>query len=111
MLHKTGKEEGDPANYRPIALLNGDHKIITKVLATRLKKKNISPIIHPNQTGFVPGRWSFNNIRLLLNTMYSSYGKEAKIAMLSLDTQKVFDQIEWFYIFETLKRGIFHGLD
>lgn len=43
--------------------------------------------------------------------MYSSYGKEAKIAMLSLDTQKVFDQIEWFYIFETLKQGIFHGLD
>lgn len=66
LLLKKGKEETDPASYRPIALLNYDHKII-KILATRLGT-HIRKIIHPDQTGFIPGRFSFSNVRLLLNT-------------------------------------------
>lgn len=34
LLLKKGKVETDPASYRPIALLNCDQKVITKVLAT-----------------------------------------------------------------------------
>lgn len=61
LLLKKGKEETDPASYRPIALLNYDHKIITKILATRLGT-HIGKIIHPDQTGFIPGRFSFSNV-------------------------------------------------
>lgn len=38
LLLKKGKAETDPASYRPIALLNCDQKMITKVLATKLGK-------------------------------------------------------------------------
>ena len=59
LLLKKGKDSTDPANYRPISLLNFDHKILTKVLATRLNKHIASSIIHPDQAGFIPGRLSF----------------------------------------------------
>lgn len=52
LLLKGGREEFDPASYRPVALLNCDLKIITKVLATKLGR-HISTIVHPNQTGRV----------------------------------------------------------
>ena len=68
------------------------------MLATRLNK-HIATIIHPNQTGFIPGRLSFFNVRLL-NILYSDSGENTKAAVLSLDAQKAFDSIEWPYLFE-----------
>lgn len=103
LLLKGGREAVDPASYRPVALLNCDLKIITKVLATKLGR-HISTIIHPNQTGFIPGRFSFSNVRLLLNTIYSVHGENTQAAILSLDAQKAFDQIEWPYMLKTLKQ-------
>ena len=45
----------DLKNWRPICLLNCDYKIITKVLATRIR--DILPkIIHPNQKCGIKGR-------------------------------------------------------
>ncbi len=59
-------------------------------------------IVHPDQTRFIPDRFSFSNVRLLLNTLYSVCGKDTQAAVLSLDAQKAFDQIECPYMFETL---------
>ena len=83
-------------------LLNCDLKIIIKVLATKLAR-HIAKIVHPNQTGFILGRFSFSNVRLLLNTIYSVHGKSSQAVVVSLDAQKAFDQIEWPYMLETLK--------
>lgn len=64
LLLKEGKDETEPSSYRPIALLNTDLKIFTKVLANRLNN-HICSIVHPDQTGFVPKRFSFFNVRRL----------------------------------------------
>ncbi len=50
MIHKKNNEN-DPANYRPITLLNHSFKVITKILNNRLKplKKQTTP---HNQCGF-----------------------------------------------------------
>ena len=54
LLYKK-KDPKDIRNYRPITLLNTDYKILTKILATKLKRVCEASISHP-QKGFVPGR-------------------------------------------------------
>ena len=43
-------------SWRPISLLNVDTKILSKVLATRLKKV-ISKLVAQDQTAYIPGRY------------------------------------------------------
>lgn len=102
VIPKKGKYLLDPANYRPISLLNLDHKILTKVLATRLNE-HIAYIIHPDQVGFIPDRPSFGNVRRLMNLLYSDCIDNEKAAILTLDAHKAFDSIEWAYLFHVLK--------
>lgn len=101
LILKKDKEETDPASYRPIALLGCDLKVFTKILANRLNRC-IATIIHHDQTGFIPGRFSFFNVRRLMNVMYSKYDNDSNIAVLALDAQKAFDQVEWRYILAVL---------
>ena len=48
------KDHTEICNYRPITLLNTDYKILTKVLALQLME-DTNTMIHPDQSGFVPG--------------------------------------------------------
>ena len=51
LFEKKGKDRSFLENWRPISLVNVDAKIMSKVIATRLK--NVLPqIIHHNQTVF-----------------------------------------------------------
>lgn len=69
VLLKKDRDETNVSSYRPLSLLNSDQKIIAKVLSNRLKKY-IGTLIHPDQSGFIPDRFSFSNTRCLLNLMY-----------------------------------------
>jgi len=55
LIEKKGKDCCFLENWRPISLVNVDAKIMSKVLATRIK--NVLPnTIHHNQSGFVEDR-------------------------------------------------------
>ena len=102
LLLKPGKSPTDRTSYRPISLMSCDTKILCKVLAKRIEKV-IHKLINADQSGFVPGRQAFHNIRRLLNILHVKYDVQDH-AVLSLDAEKAFDRIEWPYLFDVLER-------
>ena len=54
LIYKKGKNPEDCSGYRPIALLNQDLKLLSKILALRLEKV-LPSIIKEDQTGFIKG--------------------------------------------------------
>ena len=103
LILKKGKCPENCASYRPISLLNADLKILSKILARRLE--GLLPIlVKEDQTGFIKGRNSYNNIRRLLNIIQLSEQREVDGLVISLDAEKAFDRVEWSYLFFTLDR-------
>lgn len=91
LILKEGKSPDICSSYRPISLLNVDRKLLSKILAMRLEKI-LSMIIGIDQTGFIQGRNSSDNIRCLLNVIYSFKVKSIDGLVLSLDAEKAFDR-------------------
>ena len=64
------------------------------LVATRLE--DILPkIIKEDQTGFIKGRNSCNNVRRLRNIIQVFQQTEVDGLVLSLDAEKAFDRVEW----------------
>ena len=60
--NEPGKDRALLENWRPISLVNVDMKIMSKVIAARIKKV-LPSIIHYNQTGYVKDRFIGEAIR------------------------------------------------
>lgn len=61
--------------------------------------------IHLDQTGFIPGRVSFFNVRHLMSIVYGKHPKYAKMAIVAPESQKAFDQVELNYLLEVIKES------
>ena len=102
LLHKKGSR-AEPGNYRPIALVQVDVKVLSKALTYRLQQV-ILDLIHPDQKGFVKGRSIHHHVRFLadLQDLVTSLDDEAYA--LFLDFEKAFDRVNWDYMFRLLER-------
>ena len=89
------------SNWRPITLLNTDYKIASKVIAKRIERV-LPSIIHPDQTGFMKGRYIGQNIRLINDIIQQTELQKIPGILLLLDFQKAFDTLEWSFIQHTL---------
>ena len=64
LIEKEGKDSRYPQNYRPITLLNVDYKILSKVLAKRIKEV-LCEIIHYDQVGYMKDKNIGEAVRLI----------------------------------------------
>ena len=100
-LPKPGKPKESIKNWRPISLLNIDYKIISGVIANRLKQK-INPLISNCQKGFLTGRNIGECTRIVSDLIHKMKKKNMKGIFLLIDFEKAFDSLEWSFIDKTL---------
>ena len=101
LLHKGGERE-DIENWRPLTLLNCDYKIISKLLAERLKNV-LTKLIHSDQNGFVKGRNISEENRMMQDIIQYSDDENEEGITVFIYQQKAFDRVEWGWIDFVLK--------
>ena len=65
---EQGKDRTLIENWRPISLVNVDAKIISKVIAARVKNVLLN-ITHHNQTGYVKDRYIGETVKSIFDIM------------------------------------------
>lgn len=87
-------------NYRPIALINVDLKILTKALSNRLRPV-MSSIIHHSQTAIDRRRIDYT-VHLLRDLIDLINKDDTEGALIFLDQEKAFDRVEHDFLFKTM---------
>eukprot|EP00253_Pinus_taeda_P022654 PITA_22654 len=93
--------------YRPIALCNVIYKMITSLIAKRLKPL-LDNLISAEQTGFVEGRQILDGLVVTQEVIHSLKVKKQKGMMIKLDLSKAYDRLNWKYLETVLERFGFH---
>lgn len=91
------------SHFRPIALCNVVYKVVTKIIASRFRSF-LPYVIAENQSSFIPGRSTLDNILILQETIHSFrllQGKKSYM-ILKLDLEKVYDRMEWSFVMDSL---------
>lgn len=90
-------------DYRPIACCNVLYKVVSKILANRLKVL-LPRVITENQSAFIKGRLLLENV-LLASELVKDYHKEAVSprCVLKIDISKAFDSVQWSFVLQSLE--------
>ena len=103
LLHKGGDlARENISNWRPIALLNSDYKLIAKLLAIRLYDV-LDKLIHTDQHAFVKGRRISHMLRELYDIIENEKLHNSNTILLSIDYSKAFDTIKTQAILKSLQ--------
>jgi len=99
------KEKGAKSfnRFKRISLCNTGYKIITKIMANRLKKI-LPKLIPENQGGFVRGREILDNIILVQEAIHTRCKKKEKGMVVKLDLANAFDRVRHDFLFAIMRK-------
>ena len=98
LLPKSTKKH-TTSDFRPISLINTDMKILSHVLANRLKKA-LESVIQPDQFAYLPKRdihTAIMDMQLRLEQLPNTW------CLVSVDFTKAFDRVDRKYLFQILR--------
>ena len=98
-------KDSSPSSFNkflPISLCNVSYKIITKIMANRIK--NIMPkIISINQGGFARQRHIMINVILLWEAIHSNKKRKEKGMVIKIDMANKFDRVRHEFLFQVMQ--------
>ena len=102
LIPKSNSDSRKIKSFRPITLLNGDYKLIEKMMANRLKPA-LEQIIEEDQKAYMQQRRISMNIRRVLDIVKTADEDDLQMIILSINFQKCFDMIETNALIESLR--------
>eukprot|EP00253_Pinus_taeda_P008500 PITA_08500 len=84
-------------DFRPISLCNVLYKIISKIIANRIKPI-LSRHISPHQFAFLENRQIHEAIGAAQEAIHAIWTKHLKCLLLKIDLSKAFDRVSWLYL-------------
>jgi mannosylglycoprotein endo-beta-mannosidase len=87
--------------FKPISLCNASYKIISKLLANRLKPL-LGKLISDSQGGFVKGRHILDNVIQVQEAMHSSNLRKEKGMLIKLDMANAFDRVKLPFLYQVI---------
>jgi hypothetical protein len=85
------------SDYRPISLCNLSYKIITKIIANRIRPL-LSRALAEEQLGFLKGRQILDAIGTAQECLHSIKTKNLPAILLKLDLKQAFDCVNWNFL-------------
>ena len=94
--------------YRPISLVGVMYKIISKVLAERMKKV-LPAIIDECQSAFLKDRGILDSVLTANEVLEDLRRRRVSGLCLKVDFKKAYDSVRWDYLYDMLHRMRFHS--
>ncbi|GAU35782.1 hypothetical protein TSUD_56590 [Trifolium subterraneum] len=89
------------SDFRPIALVSSIYKILSKVLANRLRNV-VGVVVSDAQSAFIKGRQILDGI-LIANELVDEAKRNAKdLLLFKVDFEKAYDSVDWDYLNEVM---------
>jgi hypothetical protein len=84
-------------DFRPIALCNFAYKVISKIIASRIKDK-LAKCISIEQFGFLKDRLIFDVVGITQECLHTTKLKKLNSVILKMDLKKAYDNVSWQFL-------------